>query len=116
MEKSSFQPVSLDGEIYVDISDIHIIEDIMKTKINKLYDDHVPYIDLVPLRESKRYQSAQDILNENVYKFSDDENDDVAEEADDKNLPIMERLLKKIERRNKKKRMRAMKIQAKMPN
>ena len=116
LEKSSFQPVSLDDEIYVDISDIHIIEDIMKTKINQLYDDHVPYIDLAPLRERKRYQSAQDILSKNVYKFSDDEIDDVAEEADDKNLPIMERLLKKIERRNKKKRMRAMKIQAKMPN
>ena len=113
LEKSSFQPVTLDKKLYIDISDGNIIEDIIKTKINQLLEDCVPYIDLIPLRESKKYQSAQEILKENIEKFSDDNIESDEEAADDKNLPIMERLSKKVEKKNEIKRKRSMKMEAK---
>ena len=115
LKKSSFQPVTLDKKLYIDISDGNIIEDIIKTKINQLLEDCVPYIDLIPLRESKKYQSAQDILKENIEKFSDDNIESDEEAADDKNLPIMERLSKKVEKKNEIKRKRSMKMEAKKP-
>ena len=113
LKKSSFQPVTLDKKLYIDISDGNIIEDIIKTKINQLLEDCVPYIDLIPLRESKKYQSAQEILKENIEKFSDDNIESDEEAADDKNLPIMERLSKKVEKKNEIKRKRSMKMEAK---
>ena len=115
LEKSSFQPVTLDKKIYIDISDGNIIEDNIKTKIKQLFEDFVPYIDLIPLRETKKYQSAQEILKENIEKFSDDNSEGDEEATDDKNLPIMERLSKKIEKINEKKRKRFMKMEAKKP-
>ena len=114
LERSSFQPVALDNKLYIDITDGNIIEDIMKAKIERLFSDCVPYIDLVPIQECKRkYQSAQEILRENIEKFSDDESEVDEEAANDKDLPIMERLSRKIKRRNDKERKRAMKMQAK---
>ena len=115
LQTSNFQPFTVGNKTYVDVSDINILEEKVKAELERMIEEEVPYIYLQPMKERKKYDSAKEVLEKNIYEFSDVDSPDSDESDCNNNLTIMERIMKKHDKRNDKARKRGIKFQAKLP-
>lgn len=110
LDPSSMKSKIINNEVYINIVDINILEEIIEKRLEEASDEAAPYIDLIETLEveTKQYKTAKETIMGHILKTEEKSKDDLENlvENDDQNCSVFERISRKIKVQNKERHKR----------